>query len=282
MIFWIASYPKSGNTWMRALLSAYFFSDDGIFNQNLLKYISQFPQKKFLKEFKYNPNLVADTSKFWIKAQEKINLNKQVNFFKTHNILGAIGENNFTNAKNTIGCIYIVRDPRNVITSLKNHYELNYNEALSFMKNDRKFIYDYNLKNDYSDFQLISSWENHFKSWKNQNFIKVKFIKYEDLYEKTYTVFKDVIEFIIYICNFKQQFQKQKAIRAIDSTNFSKLSEMEKKIGFNEAIQSKKNNNKIPFFSMGINNDWKKIIEKDFQKKLTTEFSAGLRELLYI
>ena len=282
MIFWIASYPKSGNTWMRALLSAYFFSDDGIFNQNLLKYISQFPQKKFLKEFKYNPNLVADTSKFWIKAQEKINLNKQVNFFKTHNILGAIGENNFTNAKNTIGCIYIVRDPRNVITSLKNHYELNYNEALSFMKNDRKFIYDYNLKNDYSDFQFISSWENHFKSWKNQNFIKVKFIKYEDLYEKTYTVFKDVIEFINYTCNFKQQFQKQKAIRAIDSTNFSKLSEMEKKIGFNEAIQSNKNNNKIPFFFMGINNDWKKIIEKDFQKKLTTEFSAGLRELLYI
>ena len=282
MIFWIASYPKSGNTWMRALLSAYFFSDDGIFNQNLLKYISQFPQKKFLKEFKYNPNLVADTSKFWIKAQEKINLNKQVNFFKTHNILGAIGENNFTNAKNTIGCIYIVRDPRNVITSLKNHYELNYNEALSFMKNDRKFIYDYNLKNDYSDFQFISSWENHFKSWKNQNFIKVKFIKYEDLYEKTYTVFKDVIEFINYTCNFKQQFQKQKAIRAIDSTNFSKLSEMEKKIGFNEAIQSTKNNNKIPFFFMGINNDWKKIIEKDFQKKLTTEFSAGLRELLYI
>jgi len=282
MIFWIASYPKSGNTWMRALLSAYFFSDDGIFNQNLLKYISQFPQKKFLKEFKYNPNLVADTSKFWIKAQEKINLNKQVNFFKTHNILGAIGENNFTNAKNTIGCIYIVRDPRNVITSLKNHYELNYNEALSFMKNDRKFIYDYNLKNDYSDFQFISSWENHFKSWKNQNFIKVKFIKYEDLYEKTYTVFKDVIEFINYTCNFKQQFQKQKAIRAIDSTNFSKLSEMEKKIGFNEAIKTKKNNNKIPFFFMGINNDWKKIIEKDFQKKLTTEFSAGLRELLYI
>ena len=45
MIFWIASYPKSGNTWLRALLSAYYFSDDGIFEQSLLSNISQFPQK---------------------------------------------------------------------------------------------------------------------------------------------------------------------------------------------------------------------------------------------
>ena len=47
MIFWIASYPKSGNTWIRALLSAYYFTSDGFFsNDNLLKKISQFPEKK--------------------------------------------------------------------------------------------------------------------------------------------------------------------------------------------------------------------------------------------
>jgi len=45
MIFWIASYPKSGNTWLRALISAYYYSKDGIFNQNILKNIRQFPEK---------------------------------------------------------------------------------------------------------------------------------------------------------------------------------------------------------------------------------------------
>ena len=46
MIIWIASYPKSGNTWIRSLLGAYLYSDNGIFNFNLLNKIDQFPEKK--------------------------------------------------------------------------------------------------------------------------------------------------------------------------------------------------------------------------------------------
>ena len=123
MIIWIASYPKSGNTWLRALLSSYFYSENGIFNQDLLKNIPQFPERRYFVDFNYNPKIVTDTSKFWIKAQEKINLNNELNFLKTHNILGSINNSNFTNKKNTIGAIYIVRDPRNILTSLQNHYE---------------------------------------------------------------------------------------------------------------------------------------------------------------
>ena len=54
MIFWIASYPKSGNTWLRALISTYFFSKDGIFNQNLLKNIDQFPTSNYFEEFDHD------------------------------------------------------------------------------------------------------------------------------------------------------------------------------------------------------------------------------------
>jgi len=51
MIIWIASYPKSGNTWVRSLISAYLYSENGIFNFNLLKKIQQFPSKLYLKYF---------------------------------------------------------------------------------------------------------------------------------------------------------------------------------------------------------------------------------------
>ena len=54
MIIWIASYPKSGNTWLRSLISSYFFSNDGIFNQKILNLIDQFPNEKFLKDFLYD------------------------------------------------------------------------------------------------------------------------------------------------------------------------------------------------------------------------------------
>ena len=37
MILWIASYPKSGNTWLRALISSYYYSKDGVFNESLIK-----------------------------------------------------------------------------------------------------------------------------------------------------------------------------------------------------------------------------------------------------
>ena len=46
MILWLASYPKSGNTWIRSLLSAYLFSSDGNFNFKLLNNIKQFSSEQ--------------------------------------------------------------------------------------------------------------------------------------------------------------------------------------------------------------------------------------------
>ena len=66
MIIWIASYPKSGNTWLRALISSYFYSKDGTYDEDLLKKIDQFPVRKYFKYFSYNKKKVGDTTKFWI------------------------------------------------------------------------------------------------------------------------------------------------------------------------------------------------------------------------
>ena len=282
MIFWVASYPKSGNTWLRALLSSYYYSEDGAFDQKLLSKIDQFPQKRYYSNFDYDKKIVTDTSKFWLKAQEIINLDKKLKFFKTHNILGGLNGNQFTNTKNTIGGIYIVRDPRNVITSLKNHFEMNNSEALKFMLNKNKYTYDYHLENDYSDFQLISSWENNYKSWINQKNIPVKFIKYENLYIKTYEVFKDLIEFINMTCKNQNKFNKDKAQKAIYSSSFDNLKNIENKKGFSESVLSKIGTKKISFFHLGPKNNWKNIFDKNYQNKLNFTFESNLKELNYI
>ena len=282
MIFWIASYPKSGNTWLRALLSSYFYSEEGIFNQDLLKNIDQFPEKRHFSDFNYDPKIVTDTSKFWIKAQEKINLNNSLNFLKTHNILGSINNSNFTNKKNTIGAIYIVRDPRNVLTSLQNHYELSKDEALKFMLSEKKFIYDYHTKNDFSDFQFISSWEKNYQSWINQKILPVKLIRYEDLNVNTLDVLKEIIEFIQNTIQEKKDFNFLKAQNAVKSTNFENMKNMEKKSGFRESILSKNDTKKIPFFHLGPKNDWKSIFDKSYQNKLNSIFENNLKELNYL
>ena len=77
MIIWIASYPKSGNTYVRSLLSAYYFSNDGDFNFGLLKNIKQFPSSDFFEsEFKN----VDEASKNWILGQKKIKENNKALF----------------------------------------------------------------------------------------------------------------------------------------------------------------------------------------------------------
>ena len=282
MIFWIASYPKSGNTWVRALLSSYYFSEDGFFNQKLLKKIGQFPEKNYFKDFDYNPRKIIDTSNFWIRAQEIINEDKNIKFFKTHNVLGSINDNRFTNKENTLGAIYIVRDPRNVITSIQNHYELDQEEALKFMLNEKKYIYNFHTKNDYSDFQFISSWEKNYQSWTKQKQFSIKLVKYEDLYKNTYETFKEIITFIEKTIGTNKQFDKKRAQNSVNSTTFEKMKNIEKKKGFVESVLSKNDTNKIPFFHLGPNNDWKKIFNKEYHKKLNSIFKIILKELKYL
>ena len=281
MIFWIASYPKSGNTWLRTLISSYYYSKDGFFYNDLIKHIGQFPEKDYFKDFPVDNKNVVGTTKYWIKAQEKINYDKKLRFFKTHNVFGKINNRPFTNKENSLGCIYIIRDPRNVITSLSNHYELDYEDSLAWMTNHKKYIYDNRGDDDYGNFQFISSWSNHYKSWKIQKDIPIKIIRYEDLLSKTYEVAKEVIQFINLISKQKNELDIKKLKNSVNSTSFSKLKKNEKEKGFSEAIFSKKKKKMIPFFNLGPENDWKTILNKDFAEKLSKKFKDDLKEFGY-
>ena len=283
MIFWIASYPKSGNTWVRSLICSYYYTNDGIFTDDkLLKNIGQFPEKKHFEKFDYNIAVPGDTTKFWIKAQESINQDRRFRFFKTHNFLGKINNTQFTNEENTLGAIYILRDPRNVITSVKNHFEMTYEESLEFMLNERKFTYDYFKKNDYGDFQFLSSWEKNYQTWINNKMFPTLVIKYENLISQTFVELKKIVNFIDNLTKQKKDFDEKKAINVLSSTSFSNLKNFENTIGFSESLVSKINKRKIPFFHLGPKNDWKQILDKDFQSKINKIFEKNLNDLKYL
>ena len=73
MIIWLASFPKSGNTLVRSLLSSYFFSENGDFNFELLSNIKQFPKKVFFSKLGVNLNDKSEIAKNYIQAQKIIN-----------------------------------------------------------------------------------------------------------------------------------------------------------------------------------------------------------------
>ena len=178
MIIWIASYPKCGNTWVRSLLSAYYFSKDGEFNFDLLKNIKQFPSIDF---FQKKIDSIEEASANWIPIQKKIKATNKVYFLKTHNVFGSYKGNSFTSPEYTLGAINIVRDPRNVITSLMNHFSIKEEEALKLISNVNRNLRDRNDKNNYATYSFISSWNNNYNSWKFTKNINKILIKYEDL-----------------------------------------------------------------------------------------------------
>ena len=79
-IIWIASYPKSGNTWMRYLLGNYFYNQNNNFNADIISNLKKFHlddkllNKNVLNDLKENP---YNVSKYWIKSQENLKILKK-------------------------------------------------------------------------------------------------------------------------------------------------------------------------------------------------------------
>tara|TARA_B100000795_G_C22715030_1_gene405123 strand:- start:2 stop:835 length:834 start_codon:yes stop_codon:yes gene_type:complete len=276
MIIWIASYPKSGNTWVRSLISSYYFSRNE-FDFSYLKNIPNFSIDDFIsKDVNIKNNL--DVAKQWLNVQKIINSNyKKTLFFKTHNACATINKNLFTNSDNTAGCIYIVRDPRNIITSYKNFEKKSYEEILNHMKNDESFLTT-EKKTDFKGFEFIGSWAGNYNSWfHNKLGIPVCLVKYEDLIKDTLGEFKRIIDFIANVQNVKNYvFNNEKAEKGVSNSSFENLSKIEIDMGFSEARGKQK------FFNLGEKNKWQKILPLNIKENIEKNFYHEMEELKYL
>ncbi len=280
MIIWLASYPKSGNTWLRSLLASYYHSKSGDFDFNLLNNIDQFPSVNYFKNDQDLYLKPEDTSKKWITKQKEINTDKKIKLFKTHNAICKINNNPFTDEKNTLGAIYVVRDPRNVITSLANHFQISRNEALNFMNDEKRALIE---KKDqrFLGFIALFSWRLHVNSWNNCKLFPVLTIRYEDLELSTFETFKKVIEFIKNISNSNISFNREKAKKTIVSCDFEKLKSLEEKNGFKEAMLKKDKSGRVKFFNLGRENNFKKILDPILVDQMNNTYKEYLTKFNY-
>tara|TARA_S200000501_G_C20848764_1_gene754780 strand:+ start:1851 stop:2693 length:843 start_codon:yes stop_codon:yes gene_type:complete len=280
MIIWIASYPKSGNTWVRSIISSLIYSSSGIFNFNLLKNIKQFPNKVHFENLTDKFQDVQELKKFWVAAQERINLDKKIKFFKTHHLNCKIQEYPFTNRDNTLATIYIVRDPRNLVNSFTNHYTVDKDTAKEQIISP-KFVtgavYKQNKQNNV--FTILGSWKDHYNSWtkKNDNLL---LLKYEDLLLDPNKEINKIIKFIKNYLSF--DYDDDKITNIINSTSFESMQKMEIENGFHEAVQNKIDKNKVNFFNLGKNNNWEKYLEKSDIEYLVNKLGSEMEELEYI
>ena len=286
MIIWLASYPKSGNTWLRFLIMSLILRDKEEINLDQLSGIKQFPsshQYNKLNINKINYSNLNDISNYWIETQKIINSDKSIKFFKTHNALCKINNNIFTDLKNTLGVIYIVRDPRNVISSINNHY---HHIDLEFSKN---FIFDekkgimkkskVDINNDYALPQIIGSWKTHYNSWKNmkKNYL---LIKYENLIINPKKEFKKVTDYLEELMGLN--FSEKLIDKAIKLSSFDRLQSLEEKKGFSESVVDPNSGIRKKFFNLGPKNNWREKLDKKISNEIEKEFENEMIELGYL
>jgi len=280
MIIWLASYPKSGNTWVRSMVAALMHTDDGEFHFDLLDQIKQFPIKNYFTNFTNDFGDINEIKKHWLSAQTLINLDNKVKFLKTHHINCKIDQYNFTDKKNTLATIYIVRDPRNLVKSISNHFSKSLEESKKFLLTTR-LIGGSNLEKN-SVKTLLGSWSDHYKFWKNNN-KNFLLIKYEDLLENTNSELIKIITFIKKFTPIQTNDIKNKNI--IRTTSFNHLKNLEEKGGFKENAHDRTDkaiNKKKKFFYLGPDNNWKDSLDKKIKDEIEFELSTEMKELGYL
>lgn len=283
MIIWLASYPKSGNTFLRSLLTAYLFTKDGNFNFEVLKNINQFPNNVTFEKLGIDISNQKEVIKNYIKVQEETNKRdgEGIRFLKTHSTLQDIDGHKFTNLKNCLGAIYIVRDPRDVAKSYSNHNSTPIDESINHMKefNIGGGIKSKDRKNE--TITHIGSWSSHYTSWKEFDKVdRYLLIKYEDLVKETEKTFLKVLTFVCKLTKKKLDLDKNKLKNVLNTTSFESMQKLEKQNGFNEA--SNFNGKKVTFFKYGAKNNWKKFLTLENIKKIEDIFREEMKELGYL
>ena len=278
MIIWLASYPKSGNTLLRSILSAYFYSKEGDFKFNNLYKISQFPAVDHFLRLGVNINDESEVFKNFVNAQNLINEDGKAKFFKTHSRLCQMYGSNFTDLKNTLGVIYIVRDPRNVVTSFAHHYNLTVDQATEALFDEKRFM----IKTEKLCSVSLGSWDSNYKSWKElkkQN--KYLLVKYEDLISKKKSTMLKIFKFLDNL-GLKVNLDMVKLNKAIKSTDFDKMKNLEKNETFYEAVVDEKTGKRKAFFNLGPKNDWRRILGEKNREKIEECFKEEMCEMGYL
>ena len=280
MIIWLASYPKSGNTWVRGFITSLLYTTEGTSNLEDFKKINQYPLKSHFENLTTDFNDITKFKKYYHKSQDIINSDNKIKILKTHNALLNVDGDNFSSTKNTLGVIHIVRDPRNVITSLKHHYSIpDFEKAKEFLFDEKRVIFGNFDKKDYPLPTLLASWKTHYLSWKQ---VKLNYllIKYEDLLNNPIKEFSKISDYLSNLLTVK--ISETKIKNSIKSNSFYNLKKEEQDKGFAESVLSRDGKRKIPFFNLGPKNDWKTLLEEKTAAEIEAKFNNEMKELGYM
>lgn len=249
-IIWLASYPKSGNTWMRAFL------------HNLLRDPNESYDINKITDFSTSDSSIdwylAQTTKPWqdwtpldvarMRRSAQLSIcrwRKDDTFVKTHNASVVFLGYPLIHQDLTAGAIYIVRNPLDVCISLTHHYGCDIDTAIGILADPAIG----SKTNDKIVYEVHKSWSIHVDSWTTQKRPGLAVLRYEDMLADPMKAFGGLANFL------GLNPPRPRLQRAVERSSFKALREQEDKKGFKEKSPFAQK-----FFREGRAEQWREVL----------------------
>ncbi|WP_138934796.1 sulfotransferase domain-containing protein [Roseovarius arcticus] len=272
-IVWLASYPKSGNTWTRIFLANYLMNLDQPVSINQVHRFGMGDSITKTYNMVAAPN-TPDLSdvETTLRLRDKvlrgiIGNNADVNLVKTHNIRSAAYGTQLIPAEYTRSAVYIVRNPMDMVLSYARHYGITPADAVDAIgRSDNA-----NASDGAAVWQFLGSWSEHVCSWTSNSPYPSLVLRYEDMLEKPEEAFGALVR------HLGVPVEEERLKKAIRFASFDEVSSQEKASGFKENPGKSET-----FFTSGKAGAWKEALSDDLIEKMRTDHRATMKRFGYL
>lgn len=275
-LVWLASYPKSGNTWTRAFLSNLAWIIEGEPSALDVNSIGRFTiGENFTKFYRdrlgFEPT-ASEEHKKQIAAvrhevqQEIADQFEGLVFVKTHNALCIDRGYSIINFAVTSGAVYIVRNPLDVAISLSHHMNKTIDHAIDTMGRTAE-----SAVNETRVHEVWDTWSNHVLSWTRKPHRAIYVMRYEDMLSDPEKIFGKLAEHLLLGATPAQLRQ------AIERSSFDKLKSQEEKEGFKEKPEHAER-----FFREGRAGQWKEVLTSTQIDRIVKDHGEQMKRFGYL
>lgn len=271
-ILWLASYPKSGNTWLRAFIHNLMLNPKAPVDINEMNSLTTGDSLvQWYRHLDPRPPLAwsrEEVAKMRRGAQLAMIASKpETVIVKTHNALLAPHGQPIIQMDLTAGAIYVVRNPLDLVISLADHYGVDIDQAIEVMNDPNNGgLADGNIV-----FEIHSSWSNHVHSWTHRRHPGLLVVRYEDMLQKPLHAFGAITRFM----GLKPS--RERLERAIELSSFKNLRAQEEAKGFRE-----KSERGTSFFRVGKAGQWREKLTNAQIDRVVEHHHAEMRRFGYL
>lgn len=275
-IIWLASYPKSGNTWTRAFLhnfiSGHDLVKDDTYDINKMNVLSTSDNAPFWYDEVLGKPVKDATHQEIALARPAVHkyihdMSTGFIFLKTHNALVVHDNVPLHTPQYTAGGIYIVRNPLDVVISYSFHLDRTIDETMDIMAG----VGYTSPTNEKAVFQIQGSWSENVYSWTKRPNTALHVMRYEDMLEHPSEVFGELATFL------QLPVDRSRLEKAIAKASFKNLQEMEKEKGFRERPEHAEK-----FFREGKSGQWKHQLTLNQIKRIVHSHAEQMDRFGYL